>query len=58
MQREAVAHLTAMDMTMKCPHSSIKSLPLCLTTHLKEQRKKDLNWKEKNYASVKSGKQE
>ena len=32
-----------MDMTMKCPHSSIKSLPLCLTTRLKEQRKKDLN---------------
>lgn len=24
MQREAVAHLTAMDMTMKCPHSSIR----------------------------------
>ena len=42
MQREAVAHLTAMDMTMKCPHSSIKNLPLCLTTHLKEQRKKRL----------------
>ena len=42
MQREAVAHLTAMDMTMKCPHSSIKSLPLCLTTRLKEQRKKGL----------------
>ena len=58
MQREAVAHLTAMDMTMKCHHSSIKNLPLCLTTRLKEQRKKDLNWKEKNYASVKLGKQE
>ena len=47
MQREAVAHLTAMDMTMKCPHSSIKNLPLCLTTRLKEQRRKaylaDLN---------------
>ena len=57
MQREAVAHLTAMDMTMKCPHSSIKNLPLCLTTHLKEQRKKGLNWKEKNCVSVKSGKQ-
>ena len=42
MQREAVAHLTAMDMTMKCPHSSIKNLPLCLTTRLKEQRKKGL----------------
>ena len=36
----------AMDMTMKCPHSSIKNLPLCLTTHLKEQRKKGLNWKD------------
>ncbi len=47
-----------MDTTMKCPHSSIKNLPLCLTTHLKEQRKKDLNWKEKNCVSVKSGKQE
>ena len=42
MQREAVAHLTAMDMTMKCHHSSIKNLPLCLTTRLKEQRKKGL----------------
>ena len=49
--------LTAMDMTMKCPHSSIKNLPLCLTTRLKEQRKKGLNWKEKNCVSVKSGKQ-
>ena len=58
MQREAVAHLTAMDMTMKCHHSSIKNLPLCLTTRLKEQRKKGLNWKEKNCVSVKSGKQE
>lgn len=57
MQREAVAHLTAMDTMMKCPHSSIKNLPLCLTTRLKEQRKKDLNWKEKNCVSVKSGKQ-
>lgn len=38
MQREAVAHLTAMDITMKCRHSSIKNLPLCLMTHLKEQR--------------------
>lgn len=46
-----------MDMTMKCPHSSIKNLPLCLTTRLKEQRKKGLNWKEKNCVSVKSGKQ-
>ena len=54
---DAVAHLTAMDMTMKCPHSSIKNLPLCLTTRLKEQRKKGLNWKEKNCVSVKSGKQ-
>ena len=35
-------HLTAMDMTMKCHHSSIKNLPLCLTTRLKEQRKKGL----------------
>lgn len=57
MQREAVAHLTAMDMTMKCPHSSIKYLPLCLMTRLKEQRKKGFNWKEKNCVSVKSGKQ-
>lgn len=56
-EREAVAHLTAMDMTMKCPHSSIKNLPLCLMTRLKEQRKKGLNWKEKNCVSVKSGKQ-
>ena len=39
-------------------HSSIKNLPLCLTTRLKEQRKKDLNRKEKNYVSVKSEKQE
>lgn len=38
MQREAVAHLTAMDITMKCHHSSIKNLPLCLMTRLKEQR--------------------
>ena len=27
---------------MKCHHSSIKNLPLCLTTRLKEQRKKGL----------------
>ncbi len=57
MQREVVAHLTAMDMTMKCPHSSIKNLPLCLTTRLKEQRKKDLNWKEKNCVECEIGKE-
>lgn len=33
-------------------------LPLCLTTRLKEQRKKGLNWKEKNCVSVKLEKQE
>ena len=47
-----------MDMTMKCHHSSIKNLPLCLTTRLKEQKKKGLNWKEKNCVSVKLEKQE
>ena len=40
--KRSSAHLTAMDMTMKCHHSSIKNLPLCLTTRLKEQRKKGL----------------
>ena len=34
-----------------------KNLPLCLMTRLKEQRKKGLNWKEKNCVSAKSGKQ-
>ena len=34
-----------------------KELALCLMTRLKEQRKKGLNWKEKNCVSVKSGKQ-
>ena len=58
-QKEGVTEqMKAEDMTMKCHHSFIKNLPLCLTTRLKEQRKKGLNWKEKNCVSVKLGKQE